>query len=96
MAAVIASLITALFFVGKGNIKLQKELSQTEIRCFYLEKELDIAKTENSSLEKTIAFQDGVRVARKTDTLYKQLLKQVSDKERITLMMNGKEENTNG
>ena len=89
VAAVIASLITVIFFTVRGNINLQKELEYCRTHCDYLERELLTRREECKHLEKQLSFQDGMRVARKTDTLYQQILRRCSNKEQFSVMMNG-------
>ena len=92
VTAVIAALITALFFTVKGNINMQKELYKANADIFRLTQNENRNMLEIKSLEKSLSFQEGMRLARKTDTLYQQILKKCSDKERFTVMMNGTQE----
>jgi len=90
--AVIAALITALFFTVKGNVNLQKELSKVIADNYRLLQNETRSLQEIKYLEKRLSFQDGMRLARKTDTLYQQILKKCSGKEQFTVMMNGTQE----
>ena len=97
VATVIAILVTVIFFTIKGNVQLQKELGYCRSHCDYLERELLIQREECRNLEKQVSFQDGMRVARKTDALYQQILRRCSsNKERFTVMMKGTETETDG
>ena len=91
-AAVIAALITALFFTVKSNIHLQKELDIALMEEHRLMQEANRNMLEVKHLEKQLSFQDGMRIARKTDTLYQQILKRCSSKDQFTVMMNGTQE----
>ena len=92
-AAVIAGLITALFFTVKGNMRLQKELEFSQRDVYAAEHELAGYRAELKDLERRLAYQDGLRDGRKTDTLYRQILKKCSGGEQFTVMMNGTKEN---
>lgn len=92
ITAVIAGLVTALTFTVKGNLQLQKELRITETRLTVVERELDIKRGACKDLEKKLSFLDGLQLGRKTDTLYRQLLKRCSSGEQFTVMMNGTKE----
>lgn len=89
--AVIAALVTALLFTIKGNVKLQKEISMMMVQNHHLEQDTMIQMREIKDLEKQLSFQEGLRLARRTDTLYQQILKRCAGKERFTVMMNGTE-----
>jgi hypothetical protein len=90
VAAVIAALITVIFFTVRSNIQLQKEIEYNRTHCDYLEREILVRREECRNLEKQLSYQDGMRVARKTDALYQQILKRCADnRERFTVMMNG-------
>ena len=95
LVAVISILVTALFFTIKGNIQLQKELDVSNINSNVIEKNLLILKEENKELERRIAYETGLQKGRRTDTLYRQILKQYTNGERFTLMMNGTKEDSN-
>ena len=92
LIAVIAILITALFFTVKGNIRLQKELDISLSEEYRLMQESNRNFQEIKCLEKQLSFQEGLRIARKTDTLYQQILKKCSGNEQFTVMMNGTQE----
>jgi hypothetical protein len=90
VAAVIAALITVIFFTVRSNVQLQKEIEYCRTHCDYLEREILVRREECRNLEKQLSYQDGMRVARKTDALYQQILRRCADnRERFTVMMNG-------
>ena len=90
IAAVIGILITIIFFTVKANIQLQKDIDRVMSDNFRLQRESYDNLREIKYLEKQLSFQDGMRLARRTDALYTQILKRCADnKERFTVMMNG-------
>ena len=94
IVAVISVLVTALFFTIKGNLQLQRELDASRINESVCEKNLLILREECRNLERQVAYEDGLQKGRKTDALYRQILRQYTNGERFTVMMNGaKEEN---
>lgn len=90
VATVIAILVTVIFFTVKANIRLQQDINMIKTENFGLERNLDTYRDRCLNLEKQLSFQDGMRLARRTDALYTQILKRCADnKERFTVMMNG-------
>lgn len=94
VAAVIAVLVTALFFTIRGNLKMQGELHRSEERSYFAEREVERCHEKIMDLEKMLSYEAGLQDGRKTDTLYRQLLKKQTGGERFTMMMNGIKEKT--
>ena len=89
VAAVVAGLVTTLLFTIKGNLNLQKELDFARAEFRRSERDLQIANQKLLGVEKQLSFEEGMHVGRRTDALYRQLLKRYTNGERFTVMMSG-------
>lgn len=89
---VIACMATVLFFTIKANLKLQKELSDIQVDMFKLNTKLQVTQDECQSLREGRAWRKGMEAGRKTDTLYRQILKKYTGDQQFTVMINGVEE----
>ena len=92
LAIAVAVLTTTLVFTARGNIRLQKDIEHAEIDIANMQRTIDIQAAQIRGLEKELSFREGLQAGRKTDTLYRQLLKKYTDKEQFTVMMNGTKE----
>ena len=75
LGVVTAILATALVFTIRGNIRIQNEILIVETDKAHLERDIDTLREQIHGLEKELSFREGLQAGRKTDTLYRQLLK---------------------
>ena len=92
LCAVITSMATIIAFISKANLQMQREIRAAHQEHFRLEEKLRLSQAECRSLAEDRAWKAGMEAGRKTDTLYKQIMKRYSGEQQFTVMMNGLEE----
>lgn len=91
-SAVVACMATVIFFVCKANVKMQRELNTVRNDIFNLEEKLRLSQQECRALNEEKAWKAGMDAGRKSDALYRQIIKKYTGDQQFTVMMNGLEE----
>lgn len=92
LSAILACMATIIFFTVKANMKLQDELHTIREDMFTLEEKLRVSIEECRSLTEEKAWKAGMELGRKSDALYRQIVKKYTGDQQFSVMINGVEE----